>query len=101
MSVFVVRAFVRLRQMLASHAELARKLDALEQKYDANPGSCSMPSASSWPRRTSHGARSGFAWRKGGRAIACGRSQGEGDCGDERAGGRESIWEKRESQRGQ
>lgn len=33
-SVQVVRAFVRLRQMLASNAELARKLDALEKKYD-------------------------------------------------------------------
>lgn len=30
----IMRAFVRLRQMLASHAELARKLDALEKKYD-------------------------------------------------------------------
>ena len=35
MSVFVVRAFVRLRQMLASNAELARKLATLEKKYDA------------------------------------------------------------------
>jgi hypothetical protein len=34
-SVLVVRAFVRLRQMLASHADLARKLDAMEKKYDA------------------------------------------------------------------
>ena len=34
-SVMVVRAFVRLRQMLASNAELARKLAALENKYDA------------------------------------------------------------------
>jgi hypothetical protein len=33
-SVFVVRAFVRLREMLASHKDLARKLVALEQKYD-------------------------------------------------------------------
>jgi ORF6N domain len=33
-SVMVVRAFVRLRQMLASHAELARKLEELEKKYD-------------------------------------------------------------------
>jgi hypothetical protein len=33
-SVMVVRAFVRLRQMLASNAELARKLDAMEKKYD-------------------------------------------------------------------
>lgn len=31
----IMRAFVRLRRMLASHAELARKLDALEKKYDA------------------------------------------------------------------
>jgi hypothetical protein len=31
----IMRAFVRLRQMLASNAELARKLDALEKKYDA------------------------------------------------------------------
>ncbi|MDE2180212.1 MAG: ORF6N domain-containing protein [candidate division NC10 bacterium] len=30
----IMRAFVRLRQMLASHAVLARKLDALEKKYD-------------------------------------------------------------------
>jgi phage regulator Rha-like protein len=35
MSVFVVRAFVRLRQMLATHADLARKLAALEKRYDA------------------------------------------------------------------
>jgi len=35
MSVAVVRAFVRLRRLLASHANLARKLDALEKKYDA------------------------------------------------------------------
>ncbi len=31
----IMRAFVRLRQMLASNAELARKLDAMEKKYDA------------------------------------------------------------------
>ncbi len=31
----IMRAFVRLRRMLASHAELARKLDELEKKYDA------------------------------------------------------------------
>jgi phage regulator Rha-like protein len=34
-SVQVVRAFVRLRQLLASNTELARKLDAMEKKYDA------------------------------------------------------------------
>jgi hypothetical protein len=31
----IMRAFVRLRQMLATHADLARKLAALERKYDA------------------------------------------------------------------
>ncbi len=34
-NVEIMRAFVRLRQMLASHAELARKLANLEKKYDA------------------------------------------------------------------
>jgi len=33
-NIAIMRAFVRLRQMLASHKELARKLDALERKYD-------------------------------------------------------------------
>lgn len=33
-SVQVVRAFVRLRQLLASNTELACKLEALEKKYD-------------------------------------------------------------------
>ena len=34
MSVFVVRAFVRLRQALATPADLTRKLADLEKKYD-------------------------------------------------------------------
>jgi hypothetical protein len=33
-NVEIMRAFVRLRQMLSSHAELARKVEALENKYD-------------------------------------------------------------------
>ena len=33
-NVAIMRAFVRLRQMLASNAELARKLEELEEKYD-------------------------------------------------------------------
>jgi phage regulator Rha-like protein len=39
MSVYVVRAFVKLREVLASHAELARKLETLEKSVaslDAN-----------------------------------------------------------------
>jgi len=31
----IVRAFVRLRRLLESHADLARKLEQLEKKYDA------------------------------------------------------------------
>lgn len=31
----IMRAFVRLRQMLASNAEFAKKLDSLERKYDS------------------------------------------------------------------
>lgn len=34
-NVEVMRAFVALRRMLAEHADLARKLAALEQRYDA------------------------------------------------------------------
>jgi hypothetical protein len=34
-NVEIMRAFVRLRQMLAAHADLARKLATLEKKYDA------------------------------------------------------------------
>jgi len=31
----IMRAFIRLRQILSSNAELARKMDELEKKYDA------------------------------------------------------------------
>ena len=34
-SVFVVRAFVRMREIMASHRELAQRLNALEKTYDA------------------------------------------------------------------
>lgn len=32
----IMRAFVRLRRMLATHADLARKVDALERRYDSH-----------------------------------------------------------------
>jgi hypothetical protein len=35
MSVFIVRTFIRLREMLASHKQLAKKFTELEKKYDA------------------------------------------------------------------
>jgi hypothetical protein len=31
----IMRAFVRLREILATHKDLARKLEELEKKYDA------------------------------------------------------------------
>jgi hypothetical protein len=34
-NIAIMRAFVRMRRMLISHEELARKVDALEGKYDA------------------------------------------------------------------
>lgn len=34
-NVEIMRAFVRLRQMLAAHADLQRRLDELENRYDA------------------------------------------------------------------
>jgi hypothetical protein len=34
-SIEIVRAFIRLRRTLESHGELAKKIDALEKKYDA------------------------------------------------------------------
>ena len=34
-SIQVVRAFVKLREMLATHKDLARKLNEMEKKYDA------------------------------------------------------------------
>ena len=35
-SVLVVRAFVRIRAALAEYADLARRIDALEEEYDDN-----------------------------------------------------------------
>lgn len=32
----IMRAFVRIKKMLVSHVELARKVDAMEKKYDKN-----------------------------------------------------------------
>ncbi len=33
-NIAIMRAFVRLRRLLATHKDLARKLDELERKYD-------------------------------------------------------------------
>ena len=35
-NVAIMRAFVKLRELLGTHKDLARKLDQLERKYDEN-----------------------------------------------------------------
>ncbi|MEW6364446.1 MAG: hypothetical protein AB1714_07390 [Acidobacteriota bacterium] len=35
MNIAIMRTIVKLRAMLSSHAELSRRLDKLEKKYDA------------------------------------------------------------------
>ena len=50
-NIAVMRAFVRLREMLLSNGELARKLADLEQKYDSQFKAVFDASASSWPLR--------------------------------------------------
>ena len=44
-NIMIMRAFVRLRKMLSSHAELARKLEELEKKYDSQFRGSLMPFA--------------------------------------------------------
>jgi len=34
-NIAIMRAFVKLREMIASHKDLAKQLNALEKKYDA------------------------------------------------------------------
>jgi hypothetical protein len=34
MNILIIRAFIKLREMLATHKDLARKLDEMEKKYD-------------------------------------------------------------------
>jgi hypothetical protein len=58
-SIEIMRAFVRLRRMLQENVDLARKLAALEKKYDACSRSCSTPSGSLWSRRRRPLGRSG------------------------------------------
>jgi hypothetical protein len=43
-SIEIMRAFVKLRQLLVSNTELARRLDELESKYDKQFKSCSVQS---------------------------------------------------------
>jgi len=35
-NILIIRAFVKLREMLSTHRDLARKLEKLEKKYEAH-----------------------------------------------------------------
>jgi len=52
-NIAIMRAFVKLRGMLASHKDLARRLDALESR---NSDWYSMPSGNSWSRPIRRGS---------------------------------------------
>jgi hypothetical protein len=41
-SLAVVRTFVRLREFMATHADLAKKIEQLEARYDGHFRPCSM-----------------------------------------------------------
>jgi hypothetical protein len=68
-NIAILRAFVRLRRILASHRDLARKLEELERKYDAQFRSVfdairELMAPPERPRRSI-----GSRWRRGGRAT--------------------------------
>lgn len=42
-NIAIMRAFVKLRELIMTHKDLARKLDDMEKKYDAQLKSYSMP----------------------------------------------------------
>jgi hypothetical protein len=74
-NIAIVRAFVRLRQMLASHVALARKLEALEKRYDAQLKAVfdAIRELMGPPARPSR--RIGFEPRRGESVSAPGRSR--------------------------
>lgn len=64
-----MRAFVRLRRLLGSHEELARKLAELEKRYDAQFRAVFDAIRQLMAPQPRSGAPSGFAWRRAGRCI--------------------------------
>ncbi len=57
----IMRTFVRLRHMLASNLELARKLQGLERKYDQQFKVVFEPFVGSWHHRLPRSNKSAFA----------------------------------------
>ena len=59
-NIMIMRAFLKLREMLASNKNSAKRLDDLERKSDAQFRVFLRPSGSSWPRRSTIERRSAF-----------------------------------------
>jgi hypothetical protein len=77
-NVEIMRAFVRLRQILASHAELAN--NSRRSKRDTTPSlkSSSTPSANSWPRPRPSANESAFRSGNPGLAMDATRPRATG-----------------------
>jgi hypothetical protein len=58
-SVQIIRTFVRLREIITSHVDLARKIEQMEKNTTVNSGSYSRPYAGSWLLRKPGKERSG------------------------------------------
>lgn len=60
MSIYVVRAFVELRQALATHEELRKKIEEMESRYDEQFRVVLRESASYWTQMKNRSARLRF-----------------------------------------
>lgn len=78
----IMRAFVRLRRMLASHAQLSAKLAALENNTTRNSGSFSKRFANSWRQRNASAPASASTARTNDRPSPRWRFPFEGVAGD-------------------
>jgi len=64
-NIAIMRAFVRLRKMLLTNAELARKLADLERKYDSQFKAVFDAIASSWPAASTAQTRNRLPCQRG------------------------------------
>ncbi len=51
-NIAIMRTFVQLRRLMDSNRQLARKIEALEKRYDEQLPSSLMPSSASSPKKT-------------------------------------------------
>jgi hypothetical protein len=73
-NIAIIRAFVRLREMLLTNANLARKLADLERKYDSQFKAVFNASATSWRRPNRQDPKS--VYLRGLRCLEDGRHSG-------------------------